>query len=527
MSDIADPKMKTLNVDPAKLLLWGGLVACAVGALALVGLALIKVSYSHEHAWGSLHSVIIARNFADHGLFGLRGLPIQNNDPLTSELDTYLHWPPLFYYVLGGWIAIFGDSARSVQFFMVMGVFATAATLGLIVRQFGSLAQAVFCAAAFMLMPATVRFGIAPHPVNLALLLVALALLLAAGLLRDDGRPSDRPRAMLFLSSVIFFFAIMASWEAVLALPGLFVAWLIRRDARIFWVLFWWSVACGLSLATVAGLYAASDETFLQEIWNTFLLRAGIVDYAAAHPARIHLLEPELESTITLRRMAEVALRIPEFIHAIAIMGLCTLLFAILGLGTRRLGSFATVAVLAFASIWLGWAVLMKQHFTAHNYQLLIASPLLAIGISVLMAWLADDGARPIPRGLHFRHLLAGVALPIALISAAVSPFLTYLRWNEPLIAFGREIRDNVPQNALVLTDQISSVVLYYSDRHVLRGMQDEQQVRQGMSDFRRLCTDCPLYMAIPPESVPKFNGLVSGSASTRRGENAVIVPLH
>jgi hypothetical protein len=525
MSDVSYPKLRILNAEPAKLLLWGGLISCAVGALALAGLALIKGSFSHEHAWQSTHSTIIARNFAEHGIFALRGLPIENNDPLTSELDTYLHWPPFFYYVLGGWVAIFGDSARSIQLFMMMVVFATASTLGLIVRQFGSLAQAVFCGAAFILMPATFRFGLTTQPVNLALLLQALALFFTAGVLRDEGRPSDSPRAMLFLSSAVFFLAIAASWEVVLVLPGILLAWLIRRDARILRVLLWWSATCGLSLVTVGSLYAASDETFVKELWNAFQLRAGLADYAPL-PSRIHFLEGEAYSTITLRRLAELALRIPEFIHGIAIMGLCTLPFAIMGKGMRQIGSFGTVAVLSFASIWIGWAVLMKQHFSAHNYQLLIASPVSAIGISVLMALIADDGAPSTPRSLHLRHVLAGLALPIGLMIAAVPSFVIFLRWQEPLIEFGREIRHNVPKGALVLTDQISSVPLYYSQRHILRGIEDEQQVRQKMSDIRRLCADCPLYLAIPLQSAPKFNGLISGSSSALHGQNAVIVPL-
>lgn len=524
-SDVAAQKLKILNADPARLVLWGGLISCAVGAMALAGLALIKGSFSHEHAWASTHFTIIARNFADHGIFALQGLPVQNNDPLTSELDTYLHWPPFFFYVLGGWIAILGDSARSIQLLMMMVVFATASTLGLIVRQFGSLTQAVFCGAALILMPATLRFGLTPQPVSLALLLVALALLCTAGVLRDEGRPSDRPRAMLLLSSAVFSLAIMASWEAVLVLPGVLLAWLIRRDARILGVLVWWSAACGLSLAMVGGLYAALDETFVKELWNVFLLRAGLVDYAPL-PSRIHFLEPEVDSTVVLRRAAELALRIPEFIHAIAIMGLCTLPFAILGIGMRPIGSFATVVVLSFASIWIGWMVLMNQHFVAHNYQLLIASPVLAIGISVLMALIADDGARSPPRGLHFRHLLAGLALPIGLMVAAVPAFVIFLRWQEPLIEFGRDIRRNVPKGALVLTDQISTVPVYYSQRHVLRGIVDEHQVGQRKSDIRRLCADCPLYLAIPPQSAPKFDGLISGSSSVLHGQNAVIVAL-
>jgi hypothetical protein len=142
------------------------------------------------------------------------------------------------------------------------------------------------------------------------------------------------------------------------------------------------------------------------------------------------------------------------------------------------------------------------------------------------MALIADDGARSAPRGLHFRHLLAALALPIGLMIAAVPSFVIFKRWQEPLIEFGQDIRHNVPSGALVLTDQISSVPIYYSQRHLLRGIKDEEEVRQRMSDIRRLCTDCPLYLAVPSQSAPKFSGLISGSSSTLHSQNAVIVPL-
>jgi len=526
MSDVADPKSKLLDVAPARLVLWGGVAAFAFGALALVGLALMKGSFSHEHAWASAHFAIIARNFAEHGVVALRGIPIENNDPLTSEPDTYLHWPPLFFYVLGGWIAVFGDSVRGIQLFMVLVVLATASTLGLIVRQFGSLAQAVFCGAAYILMPATFRFGLMPQPISLALLLVALALLSTAGAWRNEERPSDNRRAMLCLSSVVFSLAVMTSWEAVLALPGVLLAWLIRRDARIARLLIWWSAACGLGLAMVGGLYLASDETFAKETWSIFQLRAGLADYAPV-PSRIHLLETEVASRIPLKKLFGVlAMRIPEYIQAIAVMGLCTLPFAILGRGMQSIGSFGTMAALSFASIWIGWAVVMHEHFFVHSYEMLIASPVSSIGISVLVGLIAEAGAPSTGRGLHFRHMLVGLGLPIALVVAAVPSFVTFLSWRDFLVDFGREVRDNVPKGALVLTDQISMLPVYYAQRHILRGIENEQQMRQRMPGIRRLCADCALYLAIPPQSAPKFKELIAGSSAVRHGENAVIVPL-
>lgn len=525
MSEVAHPKFNILDVEAAKLVLWGGLASCAVGALALAGLALGKGSFNQEHAWASAHFTIIARNFAEHGIIALRGIPIENNDPLTSEPDTYLHWPPVFFYVLGGWIAIFGDFVRAVQLFMLLVIFATASMLGLIVRQFGSRAQAVFCGAAFILMPATFRFGLMPQPVSLSLLLLSLALFLTAGVLRDEERLSDHPRATLFLSSVVFSLAIMTSWEAVLALPGILLAWLIRRDARILRALLWWSAACGLGLLMVGVLYATSDETFAAELRSVFLLRTGLADYAPP-PARIHLLEPEVYSKVTLHMLAVIAVRMVEFLQAIAIMGLCTLPFAILGRGMRQIGSFGTVVVLSFASVWIGWVVLMKEHFFIHDYQMLIASPVSAIGVSVLTGLIVDHGAPATVRGLHFRHLLAAFGLPIGLMAAALPAFATFLWWREPLVEFGRDIRQNVPKGALVVTDQVSMVPVYYSRRHIVRGVADEQQFRQRMADIRSLCESCALYLAILPQSAPKFSGLISGSSLVGDEQEAVIARL-
>ena len=410
---------------------------------------------------------------------------------------------------------------------MLLIVLATASALGFTARQFGSRTQAVFCSATFLLMPATFRFGLLALPVNLVLLSAALALLLAAGYLRDEDRGHRLPLMALLPSSFLMFLGVGISWEAALLLPGVLAAWLIRRDVRIAHVFVAWSLACGLGLMTVGALYAASDASFLDELWKVFRLRAGLADYAPP-PSRIHLLENERLASVSLLQLLRVlVIERFEFIQAIGVIGLCLLPFALVGRGTRRLGSFGTVAVLAFASIWIGWVALMKEHFVIHDYQMVIASPILAIGISELIGLVSNRGAATSSRYPMLRvDLLATLGVLYLLILAAAGSFATIYRWHEPLIEFGRDIRRNVPDGSLVLTDQVSMVPVYYAQRHILRGIADEMQIRRQIGDIRRLCRSCATYLAIPPASVARFNSLIAETSGVIRDQDTVIVPL-
>src|SRR5881227_2725340 len=53
-----------------------------LAGLLTIWLAVRLTNFYYTHAWASAHFATIAHSFAIHGIVGLRGIPIENFDPL-------------------------------------------------------------------------------------------------------------------------------------------------------------------------------------------------------------------------------------------------------------------------------------------------------------------------------------------------------------------------------------------------------------------------------------------------------------
>lgn len=131
----------------------------ASAGLLIIWLALRLTDFYYIHAWASAHFATIAHFFATHGIIGLHGIPIENFDPLTTQPDNYLHWPPLYFYILSLVQRAFPDSIRAMHLFMAVIAIANALAMWAIASTFFKPRAAIVCGSAFLLMPATLRYG--------------------------------------------------------------------------------------------------------------------------------------------------------------------------------------------------------------------------------------------------------------------------------------------------------------------------------------------------------------------------------
>jgi hypothetical protein len=190
----------------------------ALASLLIIWLALSLTDFYYPHAWASAHFATIAHSFATHGIIGLHGIPIENFAPLTTQPDNYLHWPPFFFYVLSLVLRAFPESIRAMHLFMAVIAIANAYVMWLIASTFFKPRVAILCGSAFLLMPATLRYGLVLLPANLGMLGVSVALLFMLRYLQSAD--AGRERSLdLGLSALAFFLACITSWEPFLALP--------------------------------------------------------------------------------------------------------------------------------------------------------------------------------------------------------------------------------------------------------------------------------------------------------------------
>ena len=489
-----------------------------LSSLLIIWLALSLTDFYYPHAWVSAHIATIAHSFATHGIIGLHGIPIENFDPITTQPDNYLHWPPFFYYVLSLVLRAFPDSIRAMHLFMAVIAIANAYVMWIIASMFFRPRVAIVCGSAFLLMPATLKYGLILLPANLAMLGVSVALLFMLRYLQ--GTADGRGRLLdLGLSALAFFLACITSWEPFLALPGLLLAYAFDRRSEIFKTCFCWAIAAIAAGASTLVIYSLSDPTFLEDMWSIFTFRLGLTQYLPMS-ARIHPVEGQLQTIDSLNVFSSAVhffeayvVRTQVFCGSLGIVGLFALLLTALRRRRSIPDNFFAALLLPLGTVWLGWAAVMQGHYIIHEYQFILASPLLAIGVTCLYS-LLDDILLAMPDSWPRENLatLTNLALPCALLFLAISAAAVTVRGEEEpwqLAKFGRLIKAEVPAGTIVITNEMSMVPTYYAERHVIRGVPDGAFLESKLGMIRDTCPGCALYLAVRRQSAQKFRDVL------------------
>jgi len=493
-------------------------ILSVLSSLLIIWLALSLTDFYYPHAWVSAHIATIAHSFATHGIIGLHGIPIENFDPITTQPDNYLHWPPFFYYVLSLVLRAFPDSIRAMHLFMAVIAIANAYVMWIIASMFFKPRVAIVCGSAFLLMPATLKYGLILLPANLAMLFVSVALLFMLRYLQ--GTADGRGRLLdLGLSALAFFLACITSWEPFLALPGLLLAYAFDRRSEIFKTCFCWAIAAIAAGASTLVIYSLSDPTFLEDMWSIFTFRLGLTQYLPMS-ARIHPVEGQLQTIDSLNVFSSAVhffeayvVRTQVFCGSLGIVGLFALLLTALRRRRSIPDNFFAALLLPLGTIWLGWAAVMQGHYIIHEYQFILASPLLAIGVTCLYS-LLDDILLAMPDSWPRENLatLTNLALPCALLFLGISAAAVTVRGEEEpwqLAKFGRLIKAEVPAGTIVITNEMSMVPTYYAERHVIRGVPDGAFLESKLGMIRDTCPGCALYLAVRRQSAQKFRDVL------------------
>ena len=507
-------------------------ILSVLSSLLIIWLALSLTDFYYPHAWVSAHIATIAHSFATHGIIGLHGIPIENFDPITTQPDNYLHWPPFFYYVLSLVLRAFPDSIRAMHLFMAVIAIANAYVMWIIASMFFKPRVAIVCGSAFLLMPATLKYGLILLPANLAMLFVSVALLFMLRYLQ--GTADGRGRLLdLGLSALAFFLACITSWEPFLALPGLLLAYAFDRRSEIFKTCFCWAIAAIAAGASTLVIYSLSDPTFLEDMWSIFTFRLGLTQYLPMS-ARIHPVEGQLQTIDSLNVFSSAVhffeayvVRTQVFCGSLGIVGLFALLLTALRRRRSIPDNFFAALLLPLGTVWLGWAAVMQGHYIIHEYQFILASPLLAIGVTCLYS-LLDDILLAMPDSWPRENLatLTNLALPCALLFLGISAAAITVRGEEEpwqLAKFGRLIKAEVPAGTIVITNEMSMVPTYYAERHVIRGVPDGAFLESKLGMIRDTCPGCALYLAVRRQSAQKFRDVLDRLQPVFEDDNFII----
>lgn len=505
----------------AGLVLW-----VLVGVVIAVQRAATTNEFDYRHGWVSAHFATIARSYLDPA--SRRAIQVQNNPPLTSEIDTYYGMPPLFGGYLAVGMALLGDHPARLHAWELVLTLAVAAAIAGACRTCFGWRPAMFAAGTFLLLPVTIDYGI-------LLVNIAPAILLSVLTLSAWTRFQTRGDAgAALVGGAALYLAMLASWEAALLGPALAAVGgrrsLERRQAL---GLLWYGVAVMLALVTVALLFRLQDPAVADQMWQRLLLRTGLGSFDPAR-FRVHALAEFLPFPEASPWRAWLA----AWGHAFGLIGTAgtaALAGALVAWAAcRRTQPTPAGLRYVFAPLLILlalYSVAMRDHFRFHDFLILWLAPSTAIAAGYL-AWLAprlvvgrpDRAGATRVAAITAAALLGGAALAQAALSAHSA------RWSAPQesreIALGRLIERSTTAPAVVLTPEFSMVPVYYARRHVIRGVTTGAVVLAHAARIRGLCAACRFYLAGRPDELAPLQPLIAGLAPIGTAHDGLVYDI-
>lgn len=498
--------MSQLNYYKQRALLTG--VFWLVVVLVLFTLsnpALYDLPFRTGHAWASAHFATIARSFSEYGVLALNGIPIQNNGFLDGRPDVYLNWPPLFPILLSQVFSYFGPTEDAAYWMMFVVHLINALLLLLVGLRLSGLESGLFSAIAWFTLPINIKFGYLVLHLNFALAPVLLALLFLVRYIQRVG--SDGGNLVLGCSAVAA--AVMTTWEPVLMLVGLCsTAWLTKTERLLrpvtYYAITGAATACGILI-----WYGLSFPEMAKRIFQAALFRAGLTGLEI-QLGDIYSLMETTEDLLSVRRQVML------FIERLGLLGMLGMIaVAALWLDTvfrpREERDFAVwFTTVGLTSFWLLWAIVFRQHYTVHNYELLLAAPLTALASGLLIAQLLRHvyGLQPdYQRRVALLVLLGAVPAVMAFeLSQGARHMVADGAAMPPSheVRYGLAIRAHTAPGDVVIATSPGMVPVYYSKRHVIR-INNEPLLKHALPDIEARAGTRAIYLALEPDYVAAF----------------------
>lgn len=459
------------------------LFAIALAVTVVRGIESAPREFDYPHAFDSADVATTARTFAQVGIFHLHGVPVNNNPPIDKQ-DFYTHWPPLLPILLSLCFRVFGVTEKVAHLLMLCLLVTTAILVFRVGQRWLGVVGGALAGLFWLTLPVTLQFG---HQVVQQPLMTMF--MVAAALAFIEGRD--------VVGGVVLFLGALSSWEIVLVAVGLLIAsrWRpqLRRPAAAA------AIGAGVGVLFVAALY----------LWNSPQLAVDALQtakfYMGMSPSYSHVLasqQAQIGAGEQIRRM------LLNNVWMLGPLGLG----AVLQLFTARVPGRSLILA-SLATPWLVWCVVMRNHMARHEFEFVIAAPLVALAL----AWMAVTPSSK--QVVKIVALTAAVGIQILILP---KPVISDGYDPAALIRYGRSIRQATEPNAIVMAPLISAVPLYYSERHIVRDVDSAESIAQQLPVLQREFPGSPIYLAVPPS----LAGNLSVGRVVSSTPDAVIVQL-
>ena len=493
----------------------------AVATLALIVLyvRLLHLSFDGDfQGWASTSCMTMAHSFNRLGALHTHFVPIQNNLPLGSDPDVYLHWPPLFPLLLSFVTRILGDHESSGRLFALAITLATTCIVFAIARRLYGIRTALLSGFFFLTARATFEGGRAVLHQPLAMFF-GTATVLFFLLAIDVPSPfvqhaASRKRLFAAAGLLSAICTVLSAWDPIFIPFGLLLAsiYLGRRPAARLAGLY--LVAGIVTFFAVQADYILSYPALFKNQFATIAYRAGI-RFNTSSSLRLHTIVDSVHygpNQLSFLGTYSHALRwiVQDFDTFLL---LAAFLFLALWLQSNRRQNAAAVYLLGGLCLpWLLFYALMRNYVAVHPFALVLGAPFLAIagGFVLDRIWeLLNTATLSGENGRRYLLLVMAGVLPLLILY----PLLINVRDAELLSEppqfqdLSALIQHNTTPNAVTLSAAESAVPIYYSGRHIVRGIETPDLLRLAIPQARAGFPGSPLFFAVQDRDRSAFSG--------------------
>jgi hypothetical protein len=506
----------------------------ALGLLALYARILHLTFDGDFQGWASASCMTMARTFNQLGPLHTHFVPIQNNLPLGSDPDVYLHWPPLFPLLLSLVTRILGDRESSGRLFALAITLATTCVVFLIAHRLYGIRAALLSGFFFLTARATFEGGRAVLHQPLAMFFgsaTVLFFLLAIDAPSSiEQSPVSRRRLFAALGLLATICTVLSAWDPIFIPFGLLLSSIYLRRRAAIRLSALYLFAGVLTFIAVQADYMLSYPALFKNQFATIAYRAGI-SFNGDSSTRLHTIVDRVH--YSLGQLSFVG----TYSHALrwifqdfdTFVLLAVFLFLAFWLQSNRRQNVAAVYLLGGLCLpWLLFYAIMRNYVAIHPFALVLAAPFLAIATGFVLdrIWeLLNTASIPIENGRRYLLLVMVVILPLLtiyplLISIRDAKILSDPPQFQDLTAI---IQNHTPANAVTLSAAESAVPVYYSNRHIVRGIKTPELLHLAIPQAQADFPNSPLFFAIQNEDQAAFsNTLQQFTIVARQGDSTL-----
>lgn len=458
---------------------------------------------------------LLARSFAQFGVIHLRGVPLQNNLPLGIQPDRYVHWPPLYAILLGMAFRVFGESELVVHAFVIAVNLCYMVAFYFLIKRCFNRDVALFSLFALLTIPVFVQYGRLAWTPNATLGAVCVALYCFV-----RGTETALNWKWIAGGAVAVAIGVLLSWEAAplgLILFGL-GTWQRSKTRQIAAATY--AVVSLGTVAIVLLLLVSASPELRNDLWATVSFRMGGPYQPADIPIHAwadHMLYTThmtfLGFVLTMLRRGPL---LGGTLGLLATMGVLTWSW-----NNRKNRPDVLFAVGALLGIVVVWIILFPNHVYIHDYQALIAAPLICLSLGVTL----KIGIERLDDTFRWMALFV---VPLILIVPLFRQIMVGSRTVQPdhLLEYAHDIENSTPASAVVLSPLDTMVPVYYSHRHIIRSVADDEALRSVTRQAVTIFPGSDIYIAIPPESVGRFSYASSDFPLVKRTRNMILLKV-